>query len=113
MRSSLPSLDVFESDIVDLFSPREGMMNVAKHLSARWPDIDFLGGHPEDAHEVAGVSESELARSKARHRIREDILSWKAQPIHCFGRDDECLGRVQAAGNPNNDAFGPGAGKSL
>ena len=43
MARAFSGLNIFESDIVNRFSMRIGMVDIPQHLLATWPNIQFMG----------------------------------------------------------------------
>src|ERR1041384_7016945 len=113
MGSALAGLHILEGHIIDWLVPGTGMADVAENFRASRANINFTGGDPERLHQVAGIGQSLLAGREARHRVSKDVLPGQPHPIHRLGCNDERLGGIQAARNPNDDALGSGAGETL
>ena len=109
----LARLHVLERDIVNRLPARKRMADVAEHLEAGRTYIDLSGAHPKGGHEPGRVGAGQVAGGETRHRVGQDILARQPQLVHRLGGNDECLGRIQAAGDADDHALDARVGKPL
>ena len=99
-----PRLHVLEGDVVDRLALGEGMADVGQHLLAGRPDVDLGAVTPSASISRPGVLLVSLVSAEARQRVGEDVLARQPEPVHRRTDDDQRLGRVEAARDPD-DAF--------
>ena len=74
-----------------------------EHLPGRRADVDLLEGHPQGLGEPGGVALGGLTRREPRQREGQDVAARTVEPVHRLGRDDQRVGRVQSAGDADDD----------
>ena len=97
------SLHVLEGDVVELLAPRIRMTHLGEHQLRGWPDVDLVEGDPQRLRQPDGVVLGPLAGGEAGQRVGQDVAARAALPVHGLGGDDERVGGVQTAGDPDDD----------
>jgi hypothetical protein len=66
-------------------------------------DVEFGEGHPQAVASAVALFLVWSVGGEAGHREGQDVAAGAAQPVHRPGRDDQRVGGVQAAGDPDDD----------
>ena len=98
-----PGLDVLERHVVDLLALRERMVDLLEHQLGGGLDVDLPGGDAERVHEPVRVGLGALAGGEAGEREAEDVAARAPGAIHRLGGDEQRLGRVEPAGDADDD----------
>ena len=73
-----------------------------EHLLRRGGDVDLLERDAERLGQPGGVRAGRVPRREARHREGVDVAARAAQPVHRARRDDQRVGRVEAAADADH-----------
>src|SRR5579862_4325569 len=101
-------LHVLERDVVDVFALGERMAQVLEHLARGGTYVDLLAGHAEGMDQLPGVGFRARRGREARQVEGEDVLAGKAQRIEYARRDEERMGRIEAARDSDHGVLQPG-----
>ena len=83
------------------------MPEIAQHLLRRRLDIQLRRRHAQGPHQSPGVRLRVIGGGKPRHGKGQDIRPRQVQPVEGLSADDQRLGRIQPAGNPDHHPFDP------
>ena len=72
-----------------------------------------MGRDAERSHQAKGIGFGAAAGRKTGHGVSQDVFPGQAEPVHGSGGDDKRVGRVQSAGDADDDALNLCAGEPL
>jgi hypothetical protein len=98
----LPRLNVLKGNIIDRFTARIRVTEIAQHLLTARADIDFARLAADGLHERPGIGERALAGGKTGHGVGFDVRAWIAQHIHGARCDDQGMCRIKSTGDPQH-----------
>ncbi|HMJ35460.1 MAG TPA: hypothetical protein VK501_16245, partial [Baekduia sp.] len=101
-------LDVLEGDVVDRLALGEGMAELLEHQPGGGPDVELLPRDAERAHQRDRVVLGVLAGREAGQGEAEDVGARQSERIESARRDQQRVGRIQAAGDADHDALAVG-----
>ncbi len=79
-----------------------------QHLGAGWADVDLAGRGAERMHQLERVLAGVRAGGEAGQGVGEHVGAGQPEPVHGARRDKQRLGRIQSAGNADDDALDAG-----
>ena len=87
------------------------MPDRAQHRSRGGADVDLADADPQRRHQRASVGERRVAGPEAGHRVGEHVRPRQAEAVDSPGGDDQRMGRVEPARDPDHDPVDPGRAK--
>ncbi len=78
------------------------MAHVAQHLPRGRANIQLPRRGAQALHQPPGVGFRMIGSGKARQGESQDVRAWQAQKIERIRRDDQRMGRIEAAGNADH-----------
>src|SRR5689334_1920998 len=112
MAGPFPRLYILEGDIESFPPIAIWMTDIRQHLTGRRPDVELVRVTADITHQPPRLFERARAGGKARHRIAEDLFTGIAEPVHRLGAYQQRLGRIDAAGDANDDSAQAGCAQA-
>ena len=89
------------------------MPDVGQHLFRRRLDVEFAGSHAQRLHQRPGIGFGVIRGRESRHRVSQDAVARQPQQIERLRADQQRLGGIQTAGNPDHHLLQPGRAQPL
>src|SRR5208283_355377 len=102
---AFPGLHILEGDVIEFVPCAVRMPDILEHLARRRADIDFVRLAPDRRHQAPGLREGAIAGRETWHRIRAHVAARIAEAIDRLRADQQRLGGVDPARDPDYDAL--------
>ena len=86
---------------------------IGQHLFRRRLDIEFARRRAQRLHQRPGIGLGVIRGREPRHRISQNAVARQTEQIERLGTDQQRLGGVQAAGNPDHHLLQSGGANPL
>src|SRR5205807_1661324 len=70
-------------------------------------NVYFVGVTADGAHQSVGLLKRSLRSCETRHCVGEDVAAWKSEQVHALSTYQQGVGRIEAAGNTDDELSNP------